>query len=110
MKKQLLATLKCAAILSLVLGFVLSVAEARTRFFSDTMTVRKGQNTARTVIAEYAQGNVALKVRRGALDAYMTEQGINQVTITYDLLMETHRDGDRVIIDISYVVCSAALL
>ena len=90
MSEKLHPSIKSAAILCLILGFALSVAWAAT--YSGSSTVTKGGRGGFYLVNGKSKVNISID--QGALDDYLTEQGLDSVEITADLEEEWVDTGD----------------
>lgn len=90
---KLNSPMKSAAILGMVLAFALSTAWATVNYHSVSTTIKKGKRGGARLVMQ-GSNVIDIYVYSGALDAYMTEQGITEVEITADLAEELVQRAD----------------
>ena len=80
--------IKVTAVLGLVLFVALSTAWAVETYIASKI-IRKGGTSDRLItVADTAEGSVNFRIKAGALDDYLTEQGKGRVKITVDMMKD----------------------
>jgi hypothetical protein len=92
MFKKLKHPMRFTAIISLVFVFALSVAWATINYYSASVVIHHGKLGKRSLV-NGGNRDATIHIEKGALDSYMTDQGVNQVEITTELTEERISQG-----------------
>ena len=78
-------TFKYTAFFSLIFLFALSFASATVTHYSSSKTFQRGRGGTDSIVFS-GKDRIHINLVADAVDAYLDEQGINEVTITTDLV------------------------
>jgi hypothetical protein len=78
--------MKSVVALSLVLVFALSAAWALQTYNASIIVKKGGVSDRLMLVAESENGTVNFRIKAGALDDYLTEQGKDKVKITVEMI------------------------
>ena len=84
MKRKFNTAIISTAIIGLSLALVISGAWAATNFYNASAIARKNQKTTFTIMTG-AGRSASVHLKKGAIDDYLSEQGLDEVEMTVEL-------------------------